>query len=191
MLLDHSQIATSVLGNLNGNGGDISVTAQTLVMNTGFIQANTTAPQASGGNLFVNVSFLVASGGVLLNGLTPVAFDATLNGINVIQAAAPEGVSGNVRITAPVLDVVGDLRGLSSELIALGPLGKDLCRVGAGSSLTPLGRGGLRPTSAGLLRPETVTLRETQESHVSQRQTAAVSADADNTPLRAYRCEKD
>jgi hypothetical protein len=39
-------------------------------------------------------------------------------------------------------------------VIDVGPLGKDLCRVGAGSSLTPVGRGGLRPSAAGLIRPE-------------------------------------
>ena len=39
-------------------------------------------------------------------------------------------------------------------MIDFGALGKDPCRVGAGSSLTPVGRGGLPPTAGGLIRPE-------------------------------------
>jgi hypothetical protein len=187
MMLDHSQITTSVAGQ-SGNGGDIGVTAQLLVMNTGFVQANTVAPQASGGNVSVNVASLVASGTVLLNGLTPLAFDPSLNGINVFQAAAPEGVSGNVRVTAPAFDVSGSLRGLSTELITFGALGKDLCRAGAGSSLTPLGRGGLRPTSAGLMRPETNAVLEV---HPDERAAAGVSAQEGYTQRVVYRCENN
>jgi hypothetical protein len=41
VLVDGSQITTSVSG-LSGNGGDIVIRAAALVMNTGFIQANTT-----------------------------------------------------------------------------------------------------------------------------------------------------
>jgi hypothetical protein len=72
----------------------------------------------------------------------------------VIQAAAPDGVSGEVRIGAPSLDIAGSLTGLSAELLSAPALTKDLCRIGAGSSLTPLGRGGLRPTSSGMIRPD-------------------------------------
>ena len=43
---------------------------------------------------------------------------------------------------------------LSAEVINFGTLGKDLCRVSAQSSLTPIGRGGLRPVSSSLIRPE-------------------------------------
>jgi len=39
-------------------------------------------------------------------------------------------------------------------MIDFGALGKDPCRVGAGSSLTPVGRGGLPATANGLIRPE-------------------------------------
>ena len=81
-------------------------------------------------------------------------FDPTLSRINVIQAAAPDGVSGTVNVNAPVFDVAGSLRGLSAELIGVGALAKDLCQAGAGSSLTPIGRGGWRPAATGMIRPE-------------------------------------
>jgi hypothetical protein len=82
------------------------------------------------------------------------AFQPDVFGFNVIQAAAPSGVSGTIDITAPTAGIAGQLSGLEAELIETGPLGNDLCRVSAGSSLTPLGRGGLRHSAAGLIRPE-------------------------------------
>lgn len=155
ILLDRSQVTTSVLGAQNGNGGDISIRTSALTMNTGFIQANTAAPRARGGNVLVDVDTLVPSGNTLvLGGDIPFSFDRDVFALNVIQAAAPDGVSGSVDVTSPALDIAGSLTGLSAELIAFGTLGKDLCRVGAGSSLTPVGRGGLRASASGMIRPE-------------------------------------
>jgi hypothetical protein len=48
ILLDRSQVSTSVTGKLNGSGGDITVSAPVLVLNTGFIQANTQAAREWG-----------------------------------------------------------------------------------------------------------------------------------------------
>ena len=87
-------------------------------------------------------------------GGAPVSFAPDVFGLNIIQAAAPNGVSGTIDLTTPVTDIAGSLHRLSTEVVSFGALAKDLCRVGASSSLTPLGRGGLRPTSAGLIRPE-------------------------------------
>jgi hypothetical protein len=155
MLLDHSQVTTSVLGTQNGNGGDITIKASALAMNTGFIQANTAAPRATGGNVLIDVDALVPSGNTLaLGGDLPFSFQRDVFALNVIQAAAPDGVSGHVDVTSPALDIAGSLTGLSAELIAFGTLAKDLCRVGAGSSFTPVGRGGLRASASGLIRPE-------------------------------------
>jgi filamentous hemagglutinin family protein len=155
ILLDRSEVTTSVLGTQNGNGGDITIKASALAMDTGFIRANTAAPKATGGNVFIDVDALVPSGNTLgLGGDTPVNFERDVFALNVIQAAAPEGVSGSVDVTSPALDIAGSLRGLSAEVVDFGALGKDPCRVGAGSSLTPVGRGGLRPSASGLIRPE-------------------------------------
>ncbi len=183
LLLDHSQITTSVFGTHNGNGGDIRVSAQDIVMNTGSIQANTAAARANGGSVLIDAAAVVASGTVIVGGNTPVRFDPSLSGINVIQAAAPDGVSGNVTVTAPVLDIAGSLRGLSAEVSNAAPVRKDLCRLGSGSSLTPIGRGGLRPTAAGLIRPESVAALSVSHgamgaaaSRYSPRYTQAVTA---------------
>jgi filamentous hemagglutinin family protein len=152
LLLDRSQITTS---GGTGNGGNIGINAGTLVLDTGFIQANTGGTEATGGNVAIAVQTLIASGGSLsVADPTPAVFLPGAFGFNVIQAAAPSGVSGTIGISAALLDVSGDLSGLEAEPADTVPLGKDLCRGGSGSSLTPMGRGGLRPSAEGLIRPD-------------------------------------
>jgi len=142
-----------VLGQ-SGNGGDIGVAAATLVMNTGFIQANTAARAASGGNVTIDVAALIPSGDTLV--LAAAAPQLHPRGIRLQRhrGRAPDGISGNVEVSSPALDLAGALRGLSTAAVDFGALGRDPCRVGAGSSLTPLGRGGLPASAGGLMRPE-------------------------------------
>lgn len=155
MLMSSSQITTSVLGNSNGNGGDISIAAPVLVMNTGFIQANTAAPRATGGDINLSVDALIPSGNTLfVGGSEPVTFQSGAFGFNVIQAAAPDGVAGNIQIASPAFDLAGSLAGLETELIDFGALGQDMCRIGAGSSMTRVGRGGQPPSIFDTVRPE-------------------------------------
>jgi hypothetical protein len=170
--LDHSQITTSVEG-LAGNGGDIRIAAGILLLETGFIQANTNAKRARGGNVAVNVGALLSSGAVLVGGDTALTFDPTLAGMNVIQAAAPGGISGNVQLATPALDIAGDLGTLSTTITEPAPLTRDLCLRGAGSSLTPLGRGGLRPSALGLMRPEAGTITRATNTDRPSRSTAS------------------
>jgi filamentous hemagglutinin family protein len=152
LMLDRSSITTSA--GPSGNGGDISIHTGALVMNGGFIQANTEGVGARGGNVAIDVRTFVPSGSVvLIGGATPLVFQPN-SALNVIQAAAPTGVSGAIEVSTPVTDISGSLHRLSTEVVTFGRLGKDLCRVGASSSLTPLGRGGMRATASGLLRPE-------------------------------------
>jgi hypothetical protein len=154
ILLQNSQITTSVLGT-SGNGGDIGIAAEVLVMNTGFVQANTAALAASGGNVLIDVAALIPSGNTLSVGSrVGNTFSPGMFGHNVIEAAAPSGVSGNVEVTSPALDLAGALGALATGVIDFGALGKDPCRVGAGSSLTPVGQGGFAPGASGPIRPE-------------------------------------
>ena len=154
MTLDNSQITTSVAG-LTGNGGDIHVSADTLMMNTGFIQANTAAANAAGGLVGIDVQMLVPSGSSLfVGGQTPYSFQSGVFGLNVIQAAAPTGVSGTIQMTSPALDIAGSLNGLNAQVINTGGLGRSPCQITGGSSLAQSGRGGLAPSAVGLLRSE-------------------------------------
>ncbi|CAK0752246.1 putative Haemagg_act domain-containing protein [Gammaproteobacteria bacterium] len=97
--LTNSQITTSV--EAGGNGGDISIHGNYLVMDTGFIQANTAAKGATGGNIFIDELGVIGKGGVVsVGGLERETFHTNF-GKNIIQAAAPDGVSGNVKLTSP------------------------------------------------------------------------------------------
>ena len=150
--LRDSQITTSVSGT-TGNGGDITVQADVLRMETGFIQANTAAADASGGNVTIDARVLAASGSSLfVGGSEPLTFRAGVFGLNVIQAAAPTGVSGAIDLTSPVLDTSGALAGLGAAALDTSGVGRSPCRVSAGSSLAIVGRGGLAPSALGMQR---------------------------------------
>lgn len=154
LALRNSYITTSVTG-LFGNGGDISIGTAALVMDTGFIQANTAAVDATGGNVAINVGALVPSGGSLfVGGQDPLEFRAGAFGLNVIQAAAPTGVSGAISVTTPALDISAGLVGLSAKVLDTGGLGRSLCEMTGGSSLAQGGRGGMPPSSRDFARVE-------------------------------------
>lgn len=159
MVLENSIVSTSVSGlvGFNGNpanGGDIRVTADNLVLATGFIQANTAASNASGGNVTLAVGNLLPSGNILhVGGQTAYGFTPHVFGYNVIQAAAPTGVSGDIRISAPTLDLAGALSGLTARMVDSGGLGRSPCQASAGSAFVQTGRGGFAPSARDLLAP--------------------------------------
>lgn len=142
--LQDSAITTSVLG-LQGNGGDINIKSNFLIMDSGFIQANTAATGASGGNVNINVDTLEIPSGSLLfvGGNTPFQFQP-FSGINVIQAAAPNGIKGQINSTSPQLNLSGTLANLIVQSFDQNALSRDLCAIGTTSSLAQSGKGGLR-----------------------------------------------
>jgi hypothetical protein len=146
--IDSSGIITSVTGTLiNRNGGNIKLTANTLALNTGVIQANTSSSGGSGGDIYLDVKSLLTSHGSLLAGGTAIRSRTAAAGHNVIQAAAPTGLSGHITINAPALDLSGSLMGLTSAAMPSERLGKSPCQASGGSSLSSAGRGGLPPPS--------------------------------------------
>jgi filamentous hemagglutinin family protein len=155
IVLDNSLITTSVTAGLDGkggDGGDIRIKADALVLNSGIIQANTAAANASGGLVNIDTQSLVTSGSILFaGGPEPILPAPGVFGLNVIQAAAPTGISGTITINSPVLDVSGSLRGLNAQAIDTGGLGRDPCQASAGSSLVQAGRGGMPVSARGLL----------------------------------------
>ena len=166
IVLDRSQITTSVTGLTSGNAGSINIAAKTLLMNNGFIKANTAAPLAAGGTISISAEALVPSYGTLLVGRnTPFDFDGVTAGFNVIQAASPTGVSGNISITSPNLDMAGKLAGLKVNLLDTGGFSKNPCASAGKSSFSQTGRGGLPVSSFGALSAQdTSVLRLTRPS---------------------------
>jgi hypothetical protein len=136
-----------------GDGGNIRVAGSALVLRSGFVQANTVAAKASGGNVTIDVPLLVPDGSnVFIGGNRIAQFRADTPGFNVIQAAAPNGLAGTLDVTTPDLNLSGSLAALSTTRIDFGLLGRDVCQIGFDSSFTPLGRGALPESSAAPLR---------------------------------------
>jgi filamentous hemagglutinin family protein len=156
LVLDHARVTTSVTGTRNGDGGPITIDSPLIVLKSGFVQANTAVAEARGGDVSINArspGLLIASHQQLVSGGRPVAYGGTDDGPNVIQAARPDGVNGDLRIESPQVDLSGSLAALATPQVDFGTLGADICRVGDGSSLTPVGRGGLKPPFSAPVRP--------------------------------------
>jgi filamentous hemagglutinin family protein len=144
--LFNSQITTSVLGQ-SGDGGDITLIADNLILDGGFIQANTAAQGASGGLVQIDNQVLIPFAGELaVGGDERLAFTP---GLNVIQAAAPDGVSGDIRISSPDVDEVSGLLTLETGFRDSAILDRNPCDSSAdGNRLAWVGAGGL-PWSIG------------------------------------------
>lgn len=145
--IEDSNITTSVRGTTNGNGGDIHIDVPYMVFSTGAIQANTMAPQASGGDVTIDAQALIPSYQSYILGGSSVAFEPNTAGLNVVQAAAADGVNGTLSVTVPTLDLGNSLLGLTGAPATPTALGRSLCSYRQGSSLSIAGRGGL-PVSA-------------------------------------------
>ncbi len=139
-LLEDGLVTTSTEG---GRGGDIAIDVKILVLDTGFIQANT-EKGAAGGDISVNARAVIASGNRLLIGGAERMRFLPGSGINVIQAAAPEGNPGNVVVAAPRLDVSATLVDVGADFLLPVQLITDHCLSGKeSSSLALRGAGGL------------------------------------------------
>ncbi|WAK00538.1 two-partner secretion domain-containing protein [Methylobacter sp. YRD-M1] len=145
--LINSGLITNVYG-LRGNSGNITINVENLVMETGLIQANTGGLGASAGNIKLNIKGLIPSGQSLFKGrITETLWKPDEFGLNVIEAVAPNGISGLVQSTAPQLDLSGVLSNLGMPQFDVHAISQDYCSLGAGSSLIRQGKGGLPPHS--------------------------------------------
>jgi len=145
LTLNDSSITTSVAGT-SGNGGNIDITAAALILETGLIQANTAAEKGLGGDINLNLKALIPSGNMLTIGATqPIDWQPGIFGANVIQAAAPSGLSGQIESSAPQLNLSGVLANFGAPKFETGTLSPDYCKLKSDSSLVRLGKGGLLP----------------------------------------------
>ena len=135
----------TTVGGADSNGGDIAISADMLLMDSGIIQAN--AVGGSGGNIALNLNALIPSCNMLILGGAPVNWQAFMSGFNVIQAASQAGVSGTLSVTAPQLNLSGIIANLGGPQFDTQIISQDYCGLGTGSSLTRKGAGGLKPKS--------------------------------------------
>ena len=152
--ISDSLITTSVTA--EGNGGDIDIRSNFILMDTGFIQGNTGGANFSGGNINIASDFLIASNRSLLTGSDERQQFVPGSGINVIQAAAPDGVSGDVNIGALEFDLSDELASIGGEVLNLDSLQSNPCDTSSGSSLASVGKGG-QPATAGGFYVATMT----------------------------------
>jgi hypothetical protein len=95
----------------------------------------------------IDAQALVPSFEYFVLGGGAVTFDPTATGLNVVQAAAPDGVNGALSVTNPTLDIGTSMLGLIGHPSAPTPLGRGKCGFTRGSSLATTGRGGLPPSA--------------------------------------------
>ncbi len=156
--LKRTQITTSVTDASNdgvqgstSNGGDIQISAPFIIMDSAAIQANTNISLASGGNVNIQARGIVPSYGSFILGGAEQTFDASQPGLNLVQAVAPNGVSGALNVTTPTLDIGNSLVALKGVPAAIPTLGRSPCSQTAGNTLSVNGRGGLQLSSRGPL----------------------------------------
>jgi large exoprotein involved in heme utilization and adhesion len=142
--LENSGFTTSVLG-ANGNGGNINVTTDNLITNTGVIQAN--AVGASRGDISLNLKSLIPSYDSLNKGGQKVVWQPFVPGLNVIQAASENGVNGNINLTSPQFNISGVISGLSTNTLPTPDINRNPCRNSAQNSLARRGKGGVPVTN--------------------------------------------
>lgn len=142
--LKQSLVTTSVYG--QGDGGDISVTTPLLLMDSGFVQANTAGVGSSGGEIFVDTRAIVPSFGILdVGGSERLTYTV---GRNVIQAAAPDGVNGDITVTSPQLDISAQLAELDMNMLNLDDVAWGPCARSDARARSRLSQGGSSTTQA-------------------------------------------
>ena len=125
LYLVSSTITTSV-SNKTGSGGNITIDPQFLILNHSSIIAE--AIEGNGGNITINASQYIPSAD------------------SIVSASSQLGISGNVVISGPRVDVNGALVVLSSELRSAAQVLRTSCAAQTTrpqSSLVEAGRGGL------------------------------------------------
>ncbi len=149
IILYQSPIGTSNLGR-QGDGGNIEVKAGNLVMNGGYIQANSVSQGGNGGKINVNAERTLLSQEQLIVG-GDVRLDTYANPtLNVIQAAAPQGESGQPNVSRVELNIAGQLAKIDADVVNNRPIADDPCSVNRdqeASSLIQSGDGGLPPNA--------------------------------------------
>ncbi|WP_045225824.1 two-partner secretion domain-containing protein [Methyloterricola oryzae] len=151
--LDASHIRSSVIGK-GGDGGDITLSAGNLIMETGLVEANATS--GNGGDVRLDVRALMPSGSQV-NGRDVTsgdyldfarlagAWSVGVFGANIIRAVSRTGLSGNISVTAPQLNLAGAIANLGNPSFDTAGVNSNACLSDPGSSLTVVGKGGLPP----------------------------------------------
>lgn len=145
LILQDGQIITSAEGSA-ASGGDIHLSPKQLVLDGGFIQANAASVGASGGDIYIDSQALIARHDQVSIGGNERQVFILGSGVNVIQAAAPLGVQGDIALMTPDLDISAALAPVRTAFEDPDAILSNLCQItnlDKASTLIPLGTGGL------------------------------------------------
>jgi filamentous hemagglutinin family protein len=157
--LRDSSLRTSVKGN-PGNGGDILIDTDSLVLDTGAIEAN--AKSGNGGAITLDLQALIPSSSTLngkefayepvfRQGRERLEWKKSSIFDNVVQAVSERGLSNQIRSTAPQLNLNGVLSNLGAPAFEGTLMDPNYCAKGQESRLSILGKGGLPPKGSDLI----------------------------------------
>ena len=142
IVLNNGLIVSSTFDS-DADGGDIAVTAGVVAMDSGGVQAN--ANSGAGGDINIDTDAVLTNGGDLqVGGTERVALQ--FDGPNIVQAAAPGGINGEVALNAPELDIAALVSDLDSNYYDAKSLAQNPCDAfnsGSQSSLVELSVGGI------------------------------------------------
>ncbi len=166
ILLNNGLVTTSVNG-LQGDGGNINLNSNVLLLDSGFVQANTSAINGQGGDILIQTDNLIATQqNVQIGGENRLQFQ-TDSSVNVIQAAAPDGVDGRIELSSTELDITGDIQNLNTRFVQLEKLENNPCRVKRGESRSSFilqGKGGQVKNASDLILLPVIDASDSENS---------------------------
>jgi len=173
LYLTNSQITASV-NRETGNGGNIRIDPQLVILNHSKITAQ--AAEGQGGNIDINAGLYIASTD------------------SVVSASSQSGISGTVAINGPQVDVNGALVVLSSELRGRTEVLRAACAARGGlpiSSLVEAGRGGTPQDPEATLPALYIAGRDVSENPQRSAEATEVGNAVQTTARLTMRCEAD
>ncbi len=185
IFVSDSIITTSVSG--SGDGGNIDIASDFILLDTGFIQGNTGGEDFSGGDINIGSDFLIVKNQQLITSSDTRQQFQPGSGTSVIQAAAPDGVSGTVDIGALEFDLSGELASFNSDVLEQDLLSEDPCNTSSGSSLGQFGRGS-EPAQLGTGESRALSLEQIKQ-RLGQVQSSNVGTSASNNLLAQRHCQ--
>lgn len=170
-ILTEGQITTSVEES-NGDGGNITIQgnyekeiADHLVMKRGFIQANTVADDAEGGDILLDVKGILfdrSGDGLTIDAVERLDFDENPHQ-SVIQAAAPNGTQGEIVYDdTSLLDISGAVVDITPRKQNIMPIYDDPCLISETSKGSALFHHHTRNKMYRSNRPSTLRFNETR-----------------------------
>ncbi len=141
----NSLISSSVNSDASANGGNIDISSDVVVLDTGFVRANGGGNNGRGGNINLNNASLVVSRDKVDIGQEQEL--PLVSGNNEIRATGSN--KGIISYKPPELNIVSSLAGLTTPVLDSTAISHDPCAFSQKNSLKYLGQGGIKELNQG------------------------------------------